>query len=192
MPSTVPGYLEPQAVPAPLEDQALEDFFQQIIKGLSALDDELVRPDWQEEPPTQPERVVNWIAFGITSSPSDGYPAIMHDPDADADEGNDELQRHETMEIALKCYGPNAGAILRQVRDSIQVDQNLAVLTANGFGFQETTEIVHAPVLSKSKWQRRFDMKMILRRIVVRNYQVLSILESDINLEVELSTKVNP
>lgn len=191
MDSTQSGYLQPQSSPAPLEDQALEDFWQEVLIGLSGLAETLVRPDWQEEPPTQPSRATNWIAFGITIQPSDAYAAQVNLPDDDAREGAEGFQRHETLEVGLKCYGPNSGATLRLVRDSIQVDQNLAVLTANGFGFQETTEIIHAPLLAKAKWQQRHDMKIICRRLVERKYSVLNILEPDIILDVETSTKVN-
>ncbi len=187
MPSNIPGYLAPQSNPAPLEDAALEDFLHDVLVGLSGLANELVRPAYQEEPPTQPERDQNWLAFTISEEPTEGFPAFVHDQSADGGDGVDEFQRHEGLYIQLMCYGPNANAIQRLIRDSIQVDQNVAVLEASGFGLQETTEIINAPVLAKSKWTRRFDMKIILRRIVIRNYENLNILESDLFLQVPLS-----
>ena len=189
MPSNIPGYLPPQSAPAPLEDVALEDFFHDIIVGLSGLDDLMVRPIWQGEPPTQPGRDENWIAFGLTVQPSDTYAVEVHSPEID---GSDELQRHETIEVSMMCYGANAGAVLRLLRDSIQVEQNREVFTQNGMGLQETTEIIAAPVLAKARWQRRFDMKMLVRRIVVREFEVLNILEADIYLKAQLSKVTIP
>lgn len=192
MPSNVPGYLAPKSSPAPLEDAALEDFLQQVLAGLSGLADDLVRPMWQLEPPTQPQRGVNWLSFGITVYPCEGYPFEDHDPDSDGGIGDSEQQRHETVEVHLACFGDNAGATLRLVRDAIQIDQNLAVLRASGFGLQETTEIVNGPLLAKSRWQRRMDMKLVLRRQVSRKFELLNILEADIFLKVPLSSQDNP
>ena len=188
MGSNVAGYLEPNSQPAPLEDAALEDFFHDIIVGLSGLPDDKVRPMWQEEPPTQPGRSNVWLAFGITIQPGDTYAAEVHDPVGEEGQGVDQFQRHETLEISMICFGPNSGATMRLLRDSVQIEQNRAVLTANGFGFQETTDIIHGPVLAKSKYQQRSDMKLIVRRAVVRDFQVLNILESDITLDVGLAT----
>lgn len=191
--SSEAGYLQPQSLPAPVEDEPLEDFFHDVIQQLAGIDDgDLVRPRWQGEPPTQPDRDVQWISFGITHAPADTYAAEIHDAGAAQEDGSDTMQRHETLHIFMSVYGPNSQATLALIRDSIQIEQNRAVLTQNGMGLQETTEPVHAPLIAKSKWLQRWDMTMIVRRAIERDYSVLNILESDLYLKVQLSSKINP
>lgn len=190
--SSEAGYLQPEAAPAPTQGDSLEDFFQIVLVQLSGLPDEVVRPRWQGEPPNQPERTSNWLAFGITRAPADTYAVELHQPGVGQEDGTDQLQRHETLEILCSCFGPDSQEVLSLIRDSIQLEQNRAVLTQNGIGLQETGEIIHAPVIAKTKWLQRYDMTIIVRRSILRDYKVLNVLESDLFLNVELSTQVNP
>ena len=53
--SATGGFLSPLSTPAPLEDQALADFFQQYVAGITGIAGNLVRPRWQAEPPNIPQ-----------------------------------------------------------------------------------------------------------------------------------------
>lgn len=63
--SATGGYLLPEQSPAPLEGDALDDFFHDIVAGITGLDTNLVRPRWQETPPPAPKRGTNWAAVGV-------------------------------------------------------------------------------------------------------------------------------
>lgn len=190
--SATGGYLVPAASPAPLEDQAFEDFLHDIFVGLTGLDNENVRPRWQPEPPNQLAFGVDWIAFGIMRQDADTYAAIEHDPIGD---GADHLQRHETVEVLISSYGDHATANLTQLRDGLQVEQNRAILTTNAMGLEKTGEIIPAPTLVKDRWLRRFDMTMTFRRQIRRTYQVLNLLSAHGTIDaeqVEITINVNP
>lgn len=182
MPSNVAGYLLPDSSPAPLQDAALENFFQSIVVGILSFNPKLVRPRWQPEPPNQPEGSVDWLALGIVRMDPDTYAATIHDS---AGNGKDELQRHETVELLISAYGPNAARNLALFREGIQIEQNRAVLTANAMGLESTGEILAAPALVKDRWVRKFDMRMTVRRQIRHTYQVYNLLSIAGGLQVE-------
>jgi len=180
--SSVAGYLAPANSPAPLEDASFEDFLHDLFVGVSGMDPKLVRPRWQVEPPNQPTG--DWMAFGITRIAPDTYAAVIHDAGGN---GSDQLQRHETVEVLISSYGPNASKNLSLLRDGLQVEQNRAVLTQNGMGLEATGEMIPVPTLAKNQWLRRYDLLFTMRRQILRSYPVLSLLSSQgtINNQVE-------
>jgi len=172
--SSTGGYLVPGGapLPVPLQDAALDKFLHDVLVGLSGLDGTEVRPRWQPEPPNIETFGVNWMSFGVSRFAADAYAYLEHDSDG---EGSDTLQRHETLEILLSSYGDDAVSILSQVRDGIQISQNLAVLESVGMGFLETGEIISVPSLVKDRWLRKYDMNLSLRRQVRRVYPILTL-----------------
>lgn len=193
--SAVAGYLTPAPAPAPLEDDALEDFLHDVFAGLTGIDGKLIRPRWQPDDPNLPDFGTNWMAFGIMRQVADTYGYELHDPLSDTSD----LQRHERVEVLISSYGPNSSRNLAQLRDGLQIHQNLEVLTANGIGVQETGEIITAPALIKDRWTHRYDMNFIFRRQVRREYSILSLMASDIIIrastsigEIDNVVKVNP
>lgn len=184
--SSVKGPLLPADSPAPLEDDALEDFLHDVFAGITGITNDLIRPRWQPDDPNQPNREDTWLAFGVMRMAADTYPAIMlHDT---AGEGSDELQRHETIEVLISAYGPLAATKLSLLRDGMQVEQNRAVLTDVGMNLQETQDIIPAPTLVKEKWLHRYDMTMILRREIQRVYPVLTLESAKVSLNNDLYT----
>lgn len=173
--SSVAGFLTPNPAPAPLEDKALDDFFQALVVGITGLATANVRPRWQAEPPTQPEREDDWMAVGVVDEDPDTYAVVRHSQSDDPDAPIDELQRHEDLDVLVSSYGPNARGNLKILADGLLIPQNLAVLTANGMGLVEASRIVAAPDLVKEKWLRRFDLHIIVRRNVTRTYNILNI-----------------
>lgn len=168
--SATGGYLLPADSPAPLEGQAFEDFLQQVFVGISGLDGENVRPRWQPEPPDQPARDVDWMAFGIREWNPDVYAVEEHEPD-----GTSNMIRHETVQIMFSFYGPNASAVMAQLRDGFQIAQNREVLQTNAIGIQETSEATHRPSLVKEKWLVAIDMSLVIRRQILRTYPILNL-----------------
>lgn len=194
MPSNAVGYLLPNDAPAPLEDDAFENFLHDLFAGITGMANELVRPRWQPEPPNQPARELNWLAFGIMDIDADTYAVTEHDPATIGPNppGSDSLQRHETVEVLISSYGPNSMKNLAVLRDGLQIEQNRAVLTANGMGLTNTGRINPAPSLVKEKWLKRFDMLMVFRRQVRRVYSVYNLASAVGTLNTEaLTTNIN-
>lgn len=177
--SALGGPILPDVAPAPLEGDALYDFFHDWICSLTGLDNSLVRPRWQREPGNLPEENVTWLAFGITKRPSDTYIAEVHVP---IGAGYNETRRHETLSFLISCYGPDSEAVLQLFRDDIQVAQNREVLSLQSMGLIESGEILIIPELIKDKWVHRADLTFDIRRQVLRQYQVQSIVTSDITV----------
>ena len=175
------GYLVPAASPAPLEDQALLRFFQQMVVGITGLPGNMVRPYWQAEPPDVPNAGVAWAAFKITKRPNDEYPFVGRNPYG-ADDGADHLQRHELLEILTSFYdtgvtgvsnsGGSADYYSALFRDGLAIAQNREPLFNIGYGLVRMGEPVTVPVIFKLRWQNRVDLEWAVRREIDRSYPV--------------------
>src|SRR4051812_32846586 len=95
--SSTGGYLAPAGSPAPLEGQALLRFLQGVVVGITGLPGKRVVQRWQDEPPVIPPGDVPWAAVDVVSREMDDNASIIHDPNANAATGQDNLQRHEIL-----------------------------------------------------------------------------------------------
>jgi len=174
--SATGGYLSPAVVSPPLEDEEIDKLLQGMVKGITGLAGDLVRPRWQPNPPKQPEPSVNWCAIGVTVTEPDAGPSIEHDGTGD---GQDNLQRHEDIELACTFYGPLGKSYAALLRDGLSIPQNTAVLRAQGMGLIECGAARSVPELVNQQWIKRYDMPVKLRRQVKRSYPVLNLLSAD-------------
>lgn len=187
--SATGGPLLPASTPAPLEGEALQNFFHNWFVGLTGYPPQMVRPRWQPEPANIPQNNVNWLAFGIPRRESDTYAAEVHVPSGS---GYNEIRRHQTLNIALSFYGPDADSFAGILRDGVQVAQNREILALNNMGLLETTETITAPELVKDKWYYRVDMTVRIRRQIVRQYAVESLQSGHVGLDNEIyTTEIN-
>lgn len=177
--STTPGYLRPTTTSPPLEDTELDAVFQQMIVGLTGLPGNLVRPRWQSTVPKQPEAAVNWCAVGVMNFESDANPVMTHDAGG---EGSDTFQRHEILTVLASFYGPAASANASLARDGIFVSQNNAMLGTYSMGLVNVGPKRTAPELVNQQWIRRYDLEIMVRRQIVRTYNVRNILSADATL----------
>lgn len=181
------GYLQPTP-PPPLDGAALEDFFHDFIVGLTALPNTLVRPAFQIEPPNIPPKGTIWLAFAFEDVASDTFPFVGHHP---VNDGGDELQRHEEFDVRCSVYGSGAGsdarATAKLLRDNLAIAQNREPLRAQAMGLVSCGAPLPVPVLLKQTWLYRLDIVFRIRRCVTRDYDVLNIVEADIDLEAEVS-----
>src|SRR5438477_12482433 len=127
--SSTGGYLVPTSAP-PLEDDALDEFLQGAVVGMTGLAGTLVRPRWQNPVPKLREATVDWCAIGIISETPEfssytahyrGEPSNPNDPTG---QGFDLQIRHETLEVMVSFYGPNSRGNAKLFRDGISVGQN--------------------------------------------------------------------
>jgi hypothetical protein len=175
------GYLAPEAVPAPLEGEALLRFIQQFVVGITGLPGDMVRPRWQPEPPNIPSAGEAWAAIGVSARPSDTYPYVG---EIDTPEGGvAELQRHEDLNILSSFYGLGSGSLADEfcarLRDGLSISQNLEPLFHAGMGFISCGVPVAVPSLLKERWLYRVDLPFGIRRAIVRRYPVRTILSAE-------------
>ena len=174
--STQPGYLLPRQPPAPLYDDPWDDFLHDLIAGIIGFGPTLVRPRWEPEPAPRPDITVNWVAFGVMDTVTDFDPAIVHIPDSG--NGYDALQVHEMATILCSFYGPNAAQFASYLQRGLFIDQNRAVLRANGVGLVEVSGQTRLAELVKERWWPRSDIDVILRREIRYDYNVRNLLRS--------------
>lgn len=179
--SATGGPLLPEPPPAsgPLQDDALADFFQAILVGLTALDPTMVRPKWQTEAPNHPGVGIDWIALGVDVQDSDSYAFIEHVGAADGGNGADVFERHEQLHVICSFYGPNAGAYASQVSDGLLIAQNRDALTQAGMGLTDAGKPHRIPDFLNELWYPRVDLTLVIKRCVRRIYPILNLLSAD-------------
>ncbi len=174
--SATGGYLAPVAASPPLEDADLDAQFQQAVAGITGLPGQNVRPRWQPTNPKQPEPSVNWCAIGVMDITPDAGPYLKH---IGAGQGQDDLNRHEQIELACTFYGPQAQRYAAALRDGLALPQNIEALNQVGIAFVECQPFRPVPELVNQQWIRRYDMALTFRRQVKRTYGVLNVLSAD-------------
>lgn len=162
-----------------LDDEALIDFLQETVAGVSGLPGQLVRPRWQAEPPNLPDFGTDWAAIGITDREADTYPVIEHDPTG---QGADRLIRHERLDLLCSFYGPHAGSLAALLRDGLFIAQNREALLLVGMALVEVSGSTRAPALVKERYTDRTDITVTLRREIRRTYPVLNLLSAQLAL----------
>jgi len=174
--SATGGYLVPTSG-APLEDDALDDFFHGVVAGITGLANTVVLPRWQTEPPQFPTG--DWVAFGIMSRKADTFAYVGHDGDAAAGQGEDTMIRHEELELLCSFYGPNCQAYGAKLRDGLSIAQNREPLFLANMGLMAVGDLLRAPEMLKNKWVPRAELPFWVRREIQRTYPVLNLLSAD-------------
>lgn len=181
-----PGYLAPAVTSPPLEGEQLQDFFHDVIAGVSGLDGKFVRPRWLTEPSNIPAAGTAWCAFGIMNKPADTFAYLKDLSTDDNPQAGSTLQRQQTLNVLCSFYDLGSSGLADQLagqtRDGLAVPQNLEVLLANGFAFVNADEPQPVPSLLKERWLYRVDLPLVFRRQIDRTYAVPTIESSDIDL----------
>ena len=171
--SATGGYL--QQVVGPMEGLDLRRFLGTVLVGVSGLDPKLVRPAWQQNPPTVPSIDTDWVAFGITARRADNDPY-----QAEKDDGQRSIMsRHEELDVLLNFYGPNCLQLAAEVRDGFELTQNTESLLLAGMAYIGLSDIVHAPELVNERFYDRADTTLTIRREVRREYRILNFVSAN-------------
>ncbi len=154
-------------------------FLQTVMVGVSGLPGDLVRPQWQPEPPPNPDISVNWMAMGITTvAPNyNAYVGLNSDGQVITD-------RHEDIEVALSIYGPDNLETYGILQDGFQLPQNRILLTQVNMGFTEMTAGLHVPDLVNQRWIDRIQCSVFFRREILRTYPLLWFVSSSGTISV--------
>lgn len=165
---------------SPVYGEELDRLLSRWLRGVSGLPASVVRPRWQPEQPAIPPIETNWCAFGVVDMPCDDNPAFVNQT-----EENTELWRHETIECLASFYGPAGQQYATRFRDGIAVSQNNAALNTLGLSLAGYSHIIPFPELINNQWVRRYDFTVRLRRKVVREYNIKSLIGAPFTLSGE-------
>lgn len=191
--SATGGYLTPQT--SDIDDDALADIFTAAFSGITGIDNTLVRPKWQTNPPKYPDASANWCAVGVTESDADAGPVLEHDPDADGGLGQDVYIRHKDITVLASFYGPASKGNAELLKDGLAIPQNLEALQLNSISFISAGTIRAVPESINLKWVTRYDMLVYFRRMVTRNYAVQNIDSADVGItidDIDLTVNIEP
>ncbi|WP_426576684.1 phage neck terminator protein [Xenorhabdus stockiae] len=172
--SNFPGYLTPVSV-SPDYDEALERELSRWIRAVAGLEPKTVFPRWTDPQPKIPPAGSHWCAFGIMNIREDANPSAIQFSDKHHAQWS-----HETLDILCCFYGPSGQRIATQFRDGLFITQNNDELSRKGLTFQQCSQIQPAPELINNQWQRRYDVTVTLRRKIVRNYGIQSLVEAPV------------
>lgn len=174
--SSTGGIISPETtLPAPHEDDSLDDDIQLLVSAISGLPGQYVRPRWQVNPPKEPAIDVNWCAIGITNQEPEDPPIILHKSEGD---GYDQMLRYEIITALASFYGPNAKNGAALLRDGLYVAQNRDELRAKSLWLLDVGSIVMAPDLVNLNWRHRADLQFRLKREIIRNYPVKNLVSA--------------
>jgi len=174
--SSIKGYIGPTSTTA-LDDNSLDDIIHDLIQGLTNLDNTLIRPGFQPQPANMPNINQSWIAFQLVKNTDDLAPSYSFDPLIGLTE-----YKNEIMEYLISSYGPNAGYNLRLIRDGIKIGQNRDVLSSLGMAFISLSETMQAPMKINERWEKRYDVRLRLRREISVVYPIESLQSAEIEL----------
>lgn len=177
--SSTGGFLKPNPQPPALDTTpaglTFVQFIQQVLVGMSGFPGNLVRPQWQKEPPKQPDIDTDWLAFGLGDVTADNNAYVAIDSDGSNNPG---LQRNELVPITISVYGPKAYDNVTLIRDGFQLTQNLVSLRQAKVGFAYDNPARHLPDFFNERWYERWIMEIYLRRQVQRVYPILTFLSA--------------
>lgn len=176
--SSTGGYLPPITATPPY-DEALEDIFTAFVSGITGLSGSSVRPRWQPTPPKIPEASVDWCSLGIMDSTADAGPYIQHNGAGQSGTGQDDIQRHEDIEVMCSFYGPNSFRYAAMLRDGAGIEQNIDVLRTHSIAFVECGPIRTLPEFFNQQWIKRGDISVFFRRQIKRSYGILNIVSAE-------------
>lgn len=155
-------------------DRDLDIIFGDFISQITGLSRNLCRRRWQENPPPQPDRNMDWCALGIVDIEPD-----INDYKYFQDGIGLTVGFHETLSLLVSFYGPNATLNAMNLRIGLTLSQNRIILSEHGMAFMNATNPVRFPELINRLFLPRTDITLKIRRHEKRIYPIKSAVSSD-------------
>lgn len=189
--SSTGGPLLPTS-PLPADDSELDNAIHDFVAGLTGIDNTLVFPRWQAQPPTMPPMSINWVAVGVVSYPDiSAWNEWVHYDDYS-------VQRQQLMmEVAVTFYGPLSASFAGLFRDGLTVTQNWEVFAPLGIKLNSVGAITHVPELINTSYVPRSDVGFKLVREIDRTYAIKNVLSATVTIVNDIGAssvvaEVNP
>lgn len=174
--STDPGWLTPTG-DSPEYDDELDVLLSRWMRFVSGMPAGMVRPRWQKKQPAHLPAETNWVAFGVIEWPVDNTPAFTVQT-----ETGSQLWRHEEFITMASFYGPAGMRNASLFRDGIAIEQNNSELNKLGLSLVDHSDIVPFPEIINAEWVRRYDIRVRIRRKVVREYNIQSLVDGNVTI----------
>ena len=113
--------------------------------------------------------------LGVSERRADTYASTIH---ISEDEGHDILIRQEEVDVMVSFYGPSSGTYVLQLREGLQIKQNVEVLFDNGLALVETSDIASTAEYVNQRWMGRYDITLTIRRLIQLIYGIQNVLSS--------------
>jgi hypothetical protein len=178
--SATGGYL--LSTQTPVDDEALENFIQTVIVGVTGLPGSMVRPAFQPNPPKRPNIGTDWCGFSVSSDKVEAGYAYN---ELREDGLEQKQQRHEDVVVRCSFYGPNCGRYSGAFRDGLEIPQNREQLFLVGMKYAYSGAITKTGELVDEKWYRRADITATFRRQLDRTFAVLSFVAANGTINTE-------
>lgn len=143
------------------------------IVGLTGLDNTLVRPMYQPNPPTIPAFGTDWIGVDIKTIDMNGssYQTLNKDDILT-------LRRDVTFDVSLAVYGTNALKIATLIRSGMELTYNTEIFRQYNIAFGSHGKVIRAPELHNQRWLERYNLGFTLNYVAVNNTSIMSITEA--------------
>jgi hypothetical protein len=173
--SATGGYLTPNYAITPTIDDDFIDTIQEMVCGVSGIDGHLMFPRWQLDPPAMPDYTVTWGALGVVERRAETYASTLHVSEGD---GHDILIRQEDVDIMISFYGPSGATHALQLREGLQIKQNVEILYDHGIAFVETSDVASTAEYVNQRWMGRYDITLTVRRLIQLIYGIQNVLSA--------------
>lgn len=199
--STQFGYVSPSS-PEPINDAALENFFNVVFSSILGIDSTLVRPRWQTLPPNQPNNATSWLSFGIERTKPQVNDLVAYS----YTDGAMTQAWYEEYNILCSFYGDQMGALATRLKAGLSLAQNrdainynfsfiagppeVDTITSNGIVFVNCTEPRNVSILINNIWQKKTDMFIIFRRQMEFTYPIESITQVQATLNTVITENI--
>lgn len=181
--------------------QTLDDFMQQVVAGITGIDQTLVRPRWQPEPPNIPQTAVPeiglagvaaWAAVGVTAARAIGGFSYTRElnPGAYAATGFSQQSDWEEFDLMATFYGPAADDYAVKLRQGLLVAQNREALQFLNVGFQQTGPRRRRPELTQRPFLWCVDQPVTFTREIRSFYPVLYYLSAPFAITTDTGVTV--
>ena len=159
----------------PIYGDELDTLVQGIVRDLSGLTGDLVRPRWQPDPPRTPPLDVTWLAVAVTDIRRDYGRQITCSY----------IAHHEDVDVLVTAYGPRSMNVLTRVESGPRIPHNNAIIEAQGLYFKSSTSIIPIPERINNQWLKRYDITMTFRRRVEVEYDIGCFEDVEVNVQGE-------